>query len=479
MRLASYHSDYFTTIYDGDEGSSVTSKYQHLAHLLSSPTEQDSKDSLPRLSPYLSTGLDFQSNKALSTSLNRPLSVTGLGIQIDSSRGPRSTITCDLNGSGDKFIRNSPLPFTLATNSLFDDDFGEFHDFQASIYSPIEDKSFFCQSHIMDQGTYEGLYDTPRVRHIEYSKSTIAFDSPDFDAFSSGSQMSHMPNFIVDINMFDNLQRADEQSVKPADVLHESANLLDEFISSHNGNISPKPRDEPSLTYDSENTSFLTRGSKDNDILTSQKDILKSTKAPQFYKYEQDQQVTVSSNSDISYSVCKEELNLQPEVTLIFESMLSDALSQVNENLSQISSNSDTFHNIGRTLYIHGEKHNLGKRDMNKPGYKNSIASKIFSFMQSGDSSIVQDFPIVNPHRGIEEDLVARKVASFKLMHPGEKLPDTLLFCFAGKQVQCKPAASVYVCYILDCGKTTKRKDHMADHIRTHLGEKPFQCRTW
>ncbi len=96
-----------------------------------------------------------------------------------------------------------------------------------------------------------------------------------------------------------------------------------------------------------------------------------------------------------------------------------------------------------------------------------------------GDHTFISETLYDNEHRGILVEAVIRRVSSFRKECPGEKLPDHLLFEFAGKSSITGQPIDGYRCYIMGCYKTTKRKDHMADHIRMHVGEKPYQCKTW
>ena len=89
------------------------------------------------------------------------------------------------------------------------------------------------------------------------------------------------------------------------------------------------------------------------------------------------------------------------------------------------------------------------------------------------------DVMLDKEYEGVQQQDVAMKTKYFKLTHPGEKLSDELLFNFAGRLSQTGQAIAGYRCYIVGCTKTTRRKDHMGDHIRTHLGEKPFLCSIW
>lgn len=89
------------------------------------------------------------------------------------------------------------------------------------------------------------------------------------------------------------------------------------------------------------------------------------------------------------------------------------------------------------------------------------------------------DILVEKAHEGVSQATVAQKTKYFKMMHPGEKLADDLLFTFAGRFSSSGAPIPGYRCYVDGCVKVTKRKDHMGDHIRTHLGEKPFQCSIW
>lgn len=95
------------------------------------------------------------------------------------------------------------------------------------------------------------------------------------------------------------------------------------------------------------------------------------------------------------------------------------------------------------------------------------------------DSQIPFDVVLTNAHEGVSVEIVAQKTRFYIMTHPGERLSDELLFTFAGRLSAEGESIQGYRCYITGCEKTTKRKDHMGDHIRTHLGEKPFQCSIW
>jgi hypothetical protein len=89
------------------------------------------------------------------------------------------------------------------------------------------------------------------------------------------------------------------------------------------------------------------------------------------------------------------------------------------------------------------------------------------------------DVNVEEPHLGVTEMQVAQKTAHWKMSHPGATLSEAFLFSFAGRLDTSGAFVPGYKCYIIGCDKTTKRKDHMADHIRAHIGEKPFSCSTW
>ena len=109
----------------------------------------------------------------------------------------------------------------------------------------------------------------------------------------------------------------------------------------------------------------------------------------------------------------------------------------------------------------------------------NSRTRPLHSVLEDFDNILPIDISLDRSYEGVSEQLVAQKTKYFRMMNPGERLSDDLIFNFAGRLSANGDPILGYRCYIVGCGKTTKRKDHMGDHIRTHLGEKPFTCSIW
>lgn len=106
---------------------------------------------------------------------------------------------------------------------------------------------------------------------------------------------------------------------------------------------------------------------------------------------------------------------------------------------------------------------------------------EVFSrqFFVSSGLSMTPNAEVSDAHLGITDVEVAQKTASWRITHPGKNLSDSFLSKFSGKLDSCGKSLPDYRCYILGCEKRTKRRDHMADHIRAHIGEKPYSCSVW
>lgn len=127
------------------------------------------------------------------------------------------------------------------------------------------------------------------------------------------------------------------------------------------------------------------------------------------------------------------------------------------------------------TNSVHSWRPRIRQNNANKAPPSDSLAAKLLAF----DASSACDTVVSDAYKGVSEETVIQKVCYFRRNNPGVKLPDSLLLQFAGRLNTSGSPSDRFRCFLSPCTKTTKRKDHMADHIRTHLGEKPHQCKVW
>lgn len=139
----------------------------------------------------------------------------------------------------------------------------------------------------------------------------------------------------------------------------------------------------------------------------------------------------------------------------------------------QIFSDSSLAAEVEKLRNVLSDRTNIAGNNMSR------ARSSVNVLNVHNDTQIPFDVALTNVHEGVSAESVAQKTRFYIMSHPGERLSDELLFTFAGRLSDQGEPIQGYRCYVSGCEKTTKRKDHMGDHIRTHLGEKPFQCSIW
>lgn len=169
------------------------------------------------------------------------------------------------------------------------------------------------------------------------------------------------------------------------------------------------------------------------------------------------------------------ELLIEPQ-TITLGNLHEPVLQPMSSSLHNQSSNVKV-ENIDSTL-LTGQS-TLDTRVVLADRTNSSRTRPLLGVLEDFDDVMPFDINLLRSYEGVTHEAVAQKTKYYKMMNPGQKLSDDLLFSFAGRLSERGETILGYRCYISGCRKATKRKDHMGDHIRTHLGEKPFQCSIW
>ncbi|KAI0053033.1 hypothetical protein FA95DRAFT_1579714 [Auriscalpium vulgare] len=86
------------------------------------------------------------------------------------------------------------------------------------------------------------------------------------------------------------------------------------------------------------------------------------------------------------------------------------------------------------------------------------------------------DTPVFDPHLGVDLADLQRRAHRYRRHYPGQEISRQWLLSYAGNVNRDGASTRTFRCYVSGCTQTNKRKDHIAVHVGSHVGERPFRC---
>ncbi|KAH7930034.1 hypothetical protein BV22DRAFT_1001489 [Leucogyrophana mollusca] len=84
--------------------------------------------------------------------------------------------------------------------------------------------------------------------------------------------------------------------------------------------------------------------------------------------------------------------------------------------------------------------------------------------------------PILNAHHGVPMGELAFRADRYRLRRSVEEIDKAWLMHFAGKLSERGELLQDFRCYVIGCGQTNKRRDHILVHVGAHVDQRPYAC---
>ncbi|KAH8118355.1 hypothetical protein DFH11DRAFT_1566971 [Phellopilus nigrolimitatus] len=445
----------------------------HYATVLTAPRPLLLPNSRQRSpSEFQSSGLfSYDSHGCSADNNRRP--TNGLGLHFGYERRERGTATAALSAGG--------LAHSLSTSDGMLFNLLDSSPTYLTMSDPFDDPGAFL---VVSEGfTQSDMLADRKQRHTPTAPtvsilplSTAKYEAEEFScgmtfsssitsSFSGADRLTSLPGLVADINMFDKGDSDSGMFVRPQDLIgnceqlqRPGSPLISKFEDTSDTPATSTPTHLPQTSW------FLLP-----EHLQHGSGLFVS----QFPQHEHSSRDSIVDCQNMIQALKQDETSASKLITQssLFPAHVPPPITAVSPITAEILDTVEGGDNSAPPTKA--RKRLADKTNVPRPRVSVRTSGNI---LDTYGGVIPRDVPLMDPHEGISGEDVAQKAKHFMMMNPGDKLSDELLFSFAGRLSVTGGPIAGYRCYISGCTKITKRKDHMGDHIRTHLGEKPFQC---